>query len=128
MGKSRWRGAHEHDKVQGAMGRKISHRMLGAVSSAPIRFMLLKLAKRKGRFPTFAPESQHLPFQRFKHWRHPSSLLQPLSSLGNNRGLAGCYKLSTAAHQRCLETHKVFFTCLFQVAWVQRHNFIRNNY
>lgn len=73
-----------------------------------------------------APEAEHMASQGLIHGRHPSSLLQPLSSLENNRRLAGYFKLSAAFHKRPLETY-TFIISPFQVAWVQRGNFIRNN-
>lgn len=91
---SRWRGAYELDKIQGETGREScresSHGGQGALSSDPIRLMVWKLEERKGPFPP--PLSQKLStwhLRGFKHWKHPSSLLQPLSSLGNNRRLTG---------------------------------------
>lgn len=94
IGRSRWRGAYELDKIQGEIGRESccesGHGGPGAVSSDSVRLMVWKLEERKGPFPPPLPQKLSTWYLiGFKHWKHPSSLLQPLSSLGNNRKLTG---------------------------------------
>lgn len=92
MGRSRWRGAYELDKIQGEIGREScregSHGGQETVSSDLVRLMAWKLEERKGPFlPPLPQKLSTWHLRGFKHWKHPSSLLQPLSSLGNNRRL-----------------------------------------